>query len=58
MDNQKVLKGKIASLESQLDHYESELTALDQLLREIGFPEGIQTLKLAAKELISEKQVP
>ena len=58
MDNSKTLKSKIAFLESQLDHYESELTSLNTLLIDVGFSEGIQTLKLAVNELKFEEQLP
>jgi hypothetical protein len=44
----------IAGLESKLDFLETELGVLDALLRECGFEKGIATLKIAAKQLISE----
>lgn len=51
MENNK----KIALLESQNDMLETELSYLDNLLIDCGFPEGIKTLKETALELISEK---
>jgi len=44
----------IAILESRIDHLETELSYLDNLLVRCGFPEGIATLKLTAEELLSE----
>ncbi len=47
----------IASLESKIDHLETELSYLNTLLINCGFPEGIATLKETAEELLSEKAV-
>lgn len=44
----------IAALESKIDHLETELSYLNTLLIEVGFPEGIATLKLSAQELLNE----
>jgi hypothetical protein len=44
----------IAALESKIDHLETELSYLDTLLINCGFPEGIKTLKQSAEELINE----
>ena len=44
---------KCARLESQVDHLETEISAMNQLLLDVGFPEGIHSLKKAAKELLS-----
>lgn len=44
----------VAALESKIDHLETELTYLNTLLINCGFPEGIKTLKSSAEELISE----
>ena len=44
----------IAVLESRIDHLETELSYLDNLLIQCGFSEGISTLKLTAEELIKE----
>ena len=57
MDNnlkEEALKARIAKLESQVDHLEAELTYLDGLLIEVGFPEGITTLKETAEELLAD----
>jgi hypothetical protein len=52
MDN-KELNGKIAVLETQVDLLETELSYLNGLLVNCGFPEGIQTLKRTVEELLS-----
>ena len=44
----------IASLESQVDYLETELSYLNDLLIRCGFPEGIITLKATAEELLQE----
>ena len=45
---------KISELESINDQLQAEIRYLDQLLREVGFEEGLKTLKFAAKELIEQ----
>ncbi len=57
VDQDKLLK-KIAKLESLCDQLQSEMNDLDQLLIEVGFEEGIKTLKAAAIELIEKKNHP
>ncbi len=52
--NTEELKRHIAKLESQVDLQEAELTYLNGLLIEVGFPEGIETLKTSAEELLAE----
>ncbi|MCB1073651.1 MAG: hypothetical protein H7A41_04880 [Chlamydiales bacterium] len=52
--NQEDLKARAAKLESQVDLLEAELTYLNGLLIEVGFPEGIKTLKATAEELLAE----
>lgn len=52
--NQEELKNYVARLESQVDHMSAELIYLDGLLTEVGFPNGIETLKLTAEELLAE----
>ncbi len=44
----------VACLESRVDHLETELSQLDELLRKVGFDEGIATLKYTAQELLRE----
>jgi hypothetical protein len=45
---------QMARMQSKLDHLETELTHLNELLIQCGFPQGIITLKEAASELIAE----
>ena len=57
MDQDQLLK-KVAKLESMCDQLQAEMRYLDQLLVEVGFEEGLKTLKTAAIELIDKKQHP
>ena len=52
------LKRRISELESINDQLSSELRYLDELLKEVGFEEGLTTLKFAAIELLEEGQEP
>ena len=54
MNNNKILNTKIASLESQLDLFETEIHYLNKLLIKCGFTEGLKTLKETANEHILE----
>ncbi|MEM7175728.1 MAG: hypothetical protein AAF443_07370 [Chlamydiota bacterium] len=56
-DQEKLLK-KIAKLESLCDQLQSEMNYLDKLLVDVGFEEGLKTLKAAALELIEKKNHP
>ncbi len=47
------LRAKMALLESQMDFMESDMTHLDDMLKECGFPEGLKTLKTSVEEFIS-----
>ncbi len=49
---QKELIDKLAKLESMNDQLASEIRYLDQLVRALGFKEGLKTLKEAALELL------
>lgn len=55
MKTNELLK-KIAKLESLVDQLQSEMNYIDTLLREVGFEEGLETLKEAAIELIDKKK--
>ena len=44
----------ISKQESKIDLLETELTYLNGLLVNVGFPEGIATLKASAEELLQE----
>ena len=45
-----------AYLESKVDMLETEISYLDTMLRKCGFPEGIQSLKLAVSEVLKTKE--
>ncbi len=51
MDNKNV-NAKIAALESQNDHLESELAYVNTLLVRFGFPEGVESLKMSLEEIL------
>lgn len=53
MDN----NNHIAALESRVDHLETELSYLNKILIQCGFPEGIATLKESVMEMLQEKQL-
>ncbi len=53
MNKEQLLK-RISELESMNDQLLAEIRYLDELLREVGFEDGLNTLKFAAKELIEE----
>lgn len=52
--NKDELLRRIAWLESRLDQVETELSSLNHLLLECGFPEGVTTLKTTLNELLEE----
>ncbi len=54
--NEKKLIKRIAQLESINDQLVAELQFLDTITKELGFQEGIKTLKAAAEELLEEQQ--
>jgi hypothetical protein len=47
---------KIAELESLNDQLQAELRELDRLMKDVGFSEGIATLKQAAREILDEQR--
>lgn len=47
---------KISELESLNDQLASELRFLDELLKEVGFEEGLKTLKTVAQEMIDDNK--
>lgn len=55
MKTNELLK-KIAKLESLYDQLQSEMNYIDKLLKEVGFEEGLETLKEAAIELIDKRK--
>lgn len=52
MDNKKE-NAKIAALESQVDHLESELAYVNTLLVRFGFTEGVTSLKMSLEEILT-----
>ena len=52
--NEEKLTRRISELESINDQLIAELRYLDQLLKEVGFEEGLVTLKFAALELLDQ----
>lgn len=46
---------KLAELESINDQLQAELRELDRMMKELGFPDGLQTLKVAAKEVLEDE---
>ena len=52
----KELIDKIARLEPVNDQLQAEIDYLDNISRELGFVNGVTTLKSAAKELLKDQQ--
>lgn len=55
-EKEKLLK-TISELESFNDQLISELRFLDELLRKVGFGEGLKTLKGAAEDLLEQDRM-
>lgn len=55
MSNKSLLK-KIAYLEFVNDQLYAEIKHVDALLKMIGFSHGLETIKLAAQEIIEENE--
>ena len=55
MKNKKLNK-KVAYLEFVNDQLMAEIKDVDNLLRQVGFPGGLETIKLAAKDILSNPQ--
>ena len=53
MTKEEMLK-RISELESMNDQLLTEIRYLDKLLRQVGFEDGLKTLKFAAQELIEQ----
>lgn len=49
---------KIAYLESLNDQLEAEVGYIDQLMRLVGFSNGLKTVKATAKEIIQKGYPP
>ncbi len=54
MDNKIELNKKIANLESKVDFLEAELSYLNKILIDCGFPQGLHSLKNTVEEILSE----
>ncbi len=54
MDKEQMLK-RISELETVNDQLLTEISYLDQLLKQVGFEKGLATLKTAAQELLEEE---
>ena len=52
------LRKRVSELESLNDQLQSEIRYLDDLLKEVGFEEGLKTLKEAAQEMIDQDKNP
>ncbi len=48
------LQNRLAQLESIHDHLLTEVDYVDKLMRLLGFAQGLQSVKLAAKEIIEK----
>jgi hypothetical protein len=48
---EEAMRERIANLEFQNDQLTAELQYVDQLLRSVGFTDGLASVKLAAQEL-------
>jgi len=48
---------KIAYLESVNDQLSTEVEYIDTLMRQIGFSDGLNTIKITAKELIDNPEM-
>lgn len=57
MTSIKQLNKKIAYLEFVQDQLETEITELDGLLRSVGFPEGLASVKEVAQELLANGDI-
>jgi len=58
MDNKNIntLRDTIASLETKVDFFEAELSYIHMLLTQIGFPDGVQGLKVTIEELLDTEE--
>ncbi|MCB1111420.1 MAG: hypothetical protein H7A37_01360 [Chlamydiales bacterium] len=52
--SEQVLNSQIARLESMNDILSTELDYIDNLMRVVGFSEGLATVKAAAEEIVKQ----
>lgn len=59
MDNNEMrqIEQEIAWLESVNDHLQTDLDFIDTILKKSGFPEGIDSIKTAALEMIDDQEI-
>jgi hypothetical protein len=57
MDNTKDLEKKLAHLEFVNDQLLTEISYVDGLLRLIGFSNGLESIKNAAKEVLEQENI-
>ncbi|MCH1430513.1 MAG: hypothetical protein GWP59_00215 [Chlamydiales bacterium] len=57
MISKKDLLKKIAVLESLNDQLAMELKYVDQLLKKVGFSEGLESVKTASEEIIDSEDI-
>jgi len=55
VDEEQLLR-KMSELESMNDQLQAEIRYLDNILKDVGFEEGLKTLKVAAEELLDEEK--
>lgn len=55
MKMQEQLIKKMSQLETMNDQLMSELVYIDQLMRSVGFTNGLETVKITAKELLEKE---
>jgi hypothetical protein len=51
----KQIEQEIAWLESVNDHLQTDLEFIDTILRKSGFPQGVDSIKAAALEIIDDQ---
>lgn len=54
-NKEEIMSSYTAQLESRIDQLETELADLQKMLIQVGFEEGIPTLKASIKELLQEQ---
>lgn len=56
MQDKEHYKKKIAHLETLNDQLQAEFQYLNKILKQLGFAQGIKTLKEAAQEILDNKE--
>lgn len=56
MSDQQLLH-RIAQLEFEHDQLEAEMQYIDQLLRSVGFTNGLETVKVTALDLLENDEI-